>query len=220
MPKEPVVIKTIVTSTLINKIASKYKVKVIDVLTGFKFIGEQIDFLENNNKLSNYIFGLEESCGYLIGGYARDKDSIGAIMMMCEMFGYYLSKHINLVDKLEEIYKEHGYTINKLISLEVNDNNTISNIMNIFNNITTLDNNNITNLIDYNKGIGLLPKSNVLSIKLDNDSSFIVRPSGTEPKIKFYLSSTSSSIEKANENNEKLTNSINSIIKDNNIQIK
>lgn len=118
MPKNPVMIKTIVTSDMGEQIADHYGVKTINVLTGFKFIGEQIGLLEKQERESDYIFGFEESYGYLTGGYVRDKDAVDANFMIAEMFAYYKTHGICLLDKLGELYKTYGYRLNTLHSYE------------------------------------------------------------------------------------------------------
>ena len=114
MPQDPVFIKTIVTIDMAERIAADYGVHTINVLTGFKFIGEQIGFLEQQGKKNSYIFGMEESYGYLSGGYVRDKDAVNGAFLICEMFAYYKTKGISLFDKLEEQYKKYGYCLNTL----------------------------------------------------------------------------------------------------------
>lgn len=116
MPEDPVTVKTIVTIDMAERIAAKYGVKTINVLTGFKFIGEQIGFLEKQGKEDSYIFGMEESYGYLSGSYVRDKDGVNAAFLICEMFTYYASQGIGLFEKLNELYAEYGYCLNTLHS--------------------------------------------------------------------------------------------------------
>ena len=118
MPEDPVFIKTIVTIDMAERIAADYGVRTVNVLTGFKFIGEQIGFLEQQGKENSYIFGMEESYGYLSGGYVRDKDAVDGAFLICEMFAYYKTKGISLLDKLEEQYKKYGYCLNTLHSFE------------------------------------------------------------------------------------------------------
>lgn len=120
MPKTPAMIKTIVTMDLAERIAKDFDVETINVLTGFKFIGEQIGYLEKKGRENDYIFGFEESYGYLTGTYVRDKDGVNGVTMICEMFTYYKSKGISLLDKLEEIWNKYGYCLNTLHSYEFN----------------------------------------------------------------------------------------------------
>ena len=201
MPKNPIAIKTIVTSDMATQIADNYNVKTIDVLTGFKFIGEQIGILEAKNEESNYIFGMEESYGYLSGTYVRDKDAVNGAFMICEMFAYYKSKGISLIEKLEELYKKYGYRLNTLHSYEFDGAagaEKIQNIMKAFRgSIESFGGRKVINVLDYNNGIDGLPKSNVLKFILEENCSVVARPSGTEPKIKFYISVTADNMSEA-----------------------
>ena len=192
MPKDPVFIKTIVTTDMGKAIADSYGVRTIDVLTGFKFIGEQVLLLETQGKEKSYILGFEESYGYLSGSYVRDKDAVNGVFMIVEMFAYYHSHSISLLEKLEELYKKYGYYSNYLKSYEFEGSSgfkKMNDIMNSFRNgFNGLGESKVSKLLDYSKGIDGLPKSNVVKIFLDDGSTFVVRPSGTEPKLKIYLS--------------------------------
>lgn len=192
MPNNPVMVKTIVTIDMAKIIADKYGVKTIDVLTGFKFIGEQIGLLEEKQAEDSYIFGFEESYGYLSGSYVRDKDAVNASLLICEMFAFYKSKGISLLDKLSEIYSEFGYCLNTLHSLEFEGEsgfNKMQKIMQSFKEgLESIANRKVIEILDYNKGLNGLPKSNVIKFILEGNSSVVVRPSGTEPKIKLYFS--------------------------------
>lgn len=195
MPENPVFMKTIVTTDLGERIAAHYGLKTIDVLTGFKYIGEQIGYLENVGKEDSFVFGFEESYGYLSGTYVRDKDAVVGTFLICEMFSFYKSKGICLLDKLEELYNEYGYCINTLHSYQFEGSaglNRMKDIMDLFrNNITDICDIKIKKIVDYSKGIDKLPKSDVLKFYLDDNNSVVVRPSGTEPKIKIYISISS-----------------------------
>ena len=188
MPKNPIAIKTIVTTDMVKKVAEKYGVQIVEVLTGFKFIGEQIGLLEAKGEEERYIFGFEESYGYLSGGYVRDKDAVDG----AEMFAYYKHQGISLVSKLSELYKEYGYFSNYLDSFEFEGSSGFNKMMSIMekvrNQITYIGKYKIVNKIDYEKGVNGLPKSNVLKLFLENGTSIVVRPSGTEPKLKIYTS--------------------------------
>lgn len=192
MPENPVMIKTIVTMDLGARIAEKYGVQTIDVLTGFKFIGEQIGYLEEKGREKSYIFGFEESYGYLTGSYVRDKDGVNAAYMICEMFSFYKTKGISLIDKLNEIYQEFGYCLNTLHSFEFEGAagfTKMQEIMKEFHKgIDTIGGKKVLETLDYNKGINGLPKSDVLKYLLEDNCSVVVRPSGTEPKLKTYIS--------------------------------
>lgn len=192
MPENPVMIKTIVTMDLAERIAKHYGVRVINVLTGFKFIGEQIGLLESEGHADDYIFGFEESYGYLTGSYVRDKDGVNAVFMICEMFAYYQTQGISLLDKLAEIYQTYGYSLNTLHSYEFEGAAGFEKMQNIMKEIRTNLNQiagmSIEETKDYAKGIDGLPKSDVLKFFLSNGATVVVRPSGTEPKLKLYLS--------------------------------
>lgn len=192
MPKNPVFVKTIVTIDLAEKIAKSYDVKTLNVLTGFKFIGEVIGNLEQQKRLDDYICGFEESYGYLTGTYVRDKDGVNAAFMICEMFAYYKTRGISLLQKLEDIYNRFGYCMNTLHSYEFEGSSGIAkikNIMECFRKVRdSLVGLKIESVIDYNNGIENLPKSDVLQFNLEDGSKVFIRPSGTEPKVKMYLS--------------------------------
>ena len=192
MPAHPVLIKTIVTTDMGDKIAAHYGLRTINVLTGFKFIGEQIGKLEKLGQMDSYVFGFEESYGYLSGSYARDKDGVDGAFLICEMFSYYASRGVNLLDKLNELYKLYGYHLNTLKSYEFDGSagaEKMKAIMCAFEGkISEFGGQHVEKVIDYKKGIDGLPKSNVLKFILTGGSSVVVRPSGTEPKIKVYIS--------------------------------
>ena len=192
MPKDPVFVKTIVTSDMAGKVAEHYGVKVVDVLTGFKYIGEQIKLLEDKHSEESYILGFEESYGYLTGSYVRDKDAVDGVFMIVEMFAYYKTLGISLLDKLDELYKQYGYYSNYLKSFEFPGSSgftKMNNVMEHFrNDIKEFNGVSIEKLLDYSKGINGLPKSNVVKMYLTDGSIVIARPSGTEPKLKIYTS--------------------------------
>lgn len=192
MPADPVMIKTIVTMDLGERIAANYGVRTIDVLTGFKFIGEQIGYLEKEGKEDSYIFGFEESYGYLSGGYVRDKDGVNASYLICEMFSYYKTQGISLLDKLAELYEKYGYCLNTLYSFEFEGAagfTKMQDIMSEFHKgIDCIGGKKVIETLDYSKGLQGLPKSDVLKYILEDNCSVVVRPSGTEPKLKTYIS--------------------------------
>ncbi len=203
MPENPIAVKTIVTTDIVNSIGKEYGVEIIDVLTGFKFIGEQIGFLEEKGEENRYIFGFEESYGYLSGAYVRDKDAVNASMLICEMAAYYRTQGISLLEARENMYKKYGMFYQTLYSFTFEGESGMNKMDEI---MTTLRNNPPTAIAgipvvkfdDYkastSKDIAsgavtelTLPKSNVLAFFLEGGSKVIVRPSGTEPKIKIYL---------------------------------
>ena len=205
-PKEPVLVKTIVTSDRAEKIADHYHVKTVNVLTGFKYIGEQIGLLEKQGKESNYIFGFEESYGCLTGTYVRDKDAVDGVFRICERFAYYKSKGISLLDKLDELYKTYGYTNNSLHNYEFDGSSGFEKRQKIRkkfrSGIKEIGGKKVIKSFDYLPGLDGLPKADVLKFVLEDESSIIVRPSGTEPKLKAYISVTKESRQKAKEEDQ------------------
>lgn len=201
MPIDPVMVKTIVTMDLGERIAAHYGVRTIDVLTGFKFIGEQIGMLEKAGKADSYIFGFEESYGYLTGSYVRDKDGVNGAYMICEMFSFYKTKGVSLLEKLDEIYKEYGYCLNTLHSFEFDGAvgfTKMQDIMKEFHKgFDVIGGKKVIETLDYSKGLNGLPKSDVLKYMLEDNCSVVVRPSGTEPKLKTYISVSAKNKEEA-----------------------
>ena len=204
LPEKPVAVKTIVTTEVCSKIAQDYGCELRNVLTGFKFIGEQIGLLEKEHAEDRYIFGFEESYGYLAGSYVRDKDAVVASMLICEMVAYYKSKGLSLVDALSNLYDKYGYYYCSQKSFTCEGQAGMKQIAGIMERLATdppaeigglkvdrFDNLNKSESLDIESGkISKidLPKSNVLGFYFADGSSLIVRPSGTEPKIKLYLS--------------------------------
>ena len=209
LPEKPVAVKTIVTSKLVDKVCEKYGCDLKTVLTGFKYIGEQILFLEQKNEEYRYVFGFEESYGYLAGSYVRDKDAVVASMLICEMAAYYRKKGKTLDQVINKLYDEFGYYYNKTEAFEFEGSEGMKTMANI---MSTLRQSHpkeiagfkVTRASDYlnsrtkdietekEKDIDL-PKSNVLAYELEGGGSVIVRPSGTEPKIKVYITSVGES---------------------------
>ena len=204
LPENPFVVKTIVTTELIQKICDKYGCELRNVLTGFKYIGEQILRLEEKGEENRYIFGFEESYGYLAGTYVRDKDAVVASMLICEMAAYYRKQGKSLDEVITQLYKEFGYYKNKTVSFEfegasgldrmngimsgLRENTSISEIagrkievINDYKLSTKTD--KATNTVETIN----LPKSNVIAYMFNDGCSITVRPSGTEPKIKLYI---------------------------------
>ena len=192
LPDNGIVVKTIVTSELGRAIADSYGVKIVDTLTGFKFIGEKIKEFEESSSYS-FLFGYEESYGYLAGTFVRDKDAVIAATLVCEMGAYYKDKGITIYEALQNIYIKYGYYMENLKSLTLNGiegNELILKIMNSLrrNPPHMLGIEKINKIKDYNEGIDYLPKSDVLQLITDSGSIISIRPSGTEPKIKIYYS--------------------------------
>lgn len=192
MPQDPVMVKTIVTMDLAERIAANYGVRTVNVLTGFKFIGEQIGLLEKQGKADSYIFGFEESYGYLSGSYVRDKDGVNGAYMICEMFSYYASQGISLMEKLNELYAKYGYCLNTLHSYEFEGSAGFAKMQQIMGQfregVKAFGGKRVLKVLDYSQGLDGLPKSDVLKYLLEGNSSVVVRPSGTEPKLKTYIS--------------------------------
>ncbi len=203
LPEDPIMVKTVVTSVLVERIAEKYGCELRNVLTGFKYIGEQILELEKKNEECRYVFGFEESYGYLAGTYVRDKDAVVASMLICEMAAYYKRQGRSLCDVIDGLYREYGYYKNTTLSFEFEGASGMETMRNI---MDGLRNSNVEEMAgfkivkhadyflsfekDFETGIKKeihLPKSNVLSYSLEGGNAIIVRPSGTEPKIKIYF---------------------------------
>lgn len=216
MPDEPVMIKTIVTTEMGERIASDYGVKTINVLTGFKYIGEQIGLLESEGKSDSFIFGFEESFGYLSGGYVRDKDGVNAACLICDMYSYYATKGISLLEKLQELSERYGYCLNSLYSYEyegVNGSAKMDGIMRRFRGgVKSFGGKKVLNTLDYSIGIDGLPKSDVMKYLLEGGSSVVVRPSGTEPKLKVYISASAASKNEAAEYEKKIADEVSAFL--------
>ena len=206
MPKHPVAVKTIVTTDIVEAICKAYGVELIEVLTGFKFIGEQIGFLEAKGEEDRYIFGFEESYGYLAGSYVRDKDAVVASMLICEMAAYYRTKGISMMQARENLYQKYGVYVHAQHSFTFEGESGMIRMQNIMEHLRTnrpeqIDNLKVIQFADYEKQVSIdlttgtetaitLPKSNVLSFTLEQSAKVIIRPSGTEPKIKAYYTTT------------------------------
>lgn len=206
MPKHPVAVKTIVTTDIVEAICKAYGVELIEVLTGFKFIGEQIGFLEAKGEEDRYIFGFEESYGYLAGSYVRDKDAVVASMLICEMAAYYRTKGISMMQARENLYQKYGVYVHTQHSFTFEGESGMIRMQNIMEHLRThrpeqIDNLKVIQFADYEKQVSIdlttgtetaitLPQSNVLSFTLEQGAKVIIRPSGTEPKIKAYYTTT------------------------------
>ena len=200
LPKNPVLVKTIVSSDMAALMAKAYNVRVIDVLTGFKYIGEQILFLEEKNAQNDYLFGFEESCGYLTNTDVRDKDAVNAVMLVCEVANHLKKQGLTMLDRLNELYRKYGDFKTALLTYEfpgVEGMNTIKSIMSFFRNESVKEQiNDIDHIGDYLEGYIYyldskeptgLPKSDVVKFFLKDNSTITIRPSGTEPKLKIYI---------------------------------
>ena len=203
MPKDPVAVMSIVSTPLADKVAEHYGVELKHVLTGFKWIGDQIAQLEQKGEEERFIFGFEESYGYLSGSYVRDKDAVVGSMLICEMAAYYRSIGSSIKQRLEEIYSEYGRYLNKVDSFEfpgLSGMDKMAGIMNTLREKTPdeIAGRKIETVTDYEKPEETgLPKANVLIYGLDDGSTVVVRPSGTEPKIKIYYTTKGATLEEA-----------------------
>lgn len=191
MPERPVVVTTIVSTRMIDEIAREYGVEVKRVLTGFKFIGEQIGLLEEKGEEERYIFGFEESYGYLSGGHVRDKDAVNASLLICEMFAHYKAKGLSLIQVLDSLYEKYGYFQESLQSITFEGASGAKKMAGLMEDLRTdppaeIAGYEVVDLKDYETGVEDLPKSNVLEFNMAQDVNVLIRPSGTEPKIKMY----------------------------------
>ncbi len=228
MPKDPVAVKTIVTTDIVKPIAEQYGVQLIDVLTGFKFIGEQIGLLEQQGQVDRYIFGFEESYGYLAGSYVRDKDAVVASMLIVEMAAFYRTKGISLMQARENLYKKYGVFRHTQESFTFEGVSGMIKMQEIMKKLrteapTVIGGMEVLESADYLTGIATdaktgetrdlnLPKSDVVSFFLPNRASVIVRPSGTEPKVKAYYTTTAPDMETAIEMEAKLRKDMQALI--------
>lgn len=192
MPEKPFAVATIVSTDMVEIIAKRFGVKMHRCLTGFKYIGSIIADHERHGEENNYIFGFEESYGYLTHTFVRDKDAVNGAFMIAEMFAYYKTQGISLIEKLNSLYKEFGYFLNKtdnFVFEGASGFNKMKEIMASFRlGLSTVGGYKVVEELDYSKGINGLPKSDVLKYILENGSTVVVRPSGTEPKLKMYCS--------------------------------
>lgn len=210
MPKNPVAVKSIVSTPLADLVAKHYGVELRHTLTGFKWIGDQIAQLEENGEEERFIFGFEESYGYLAGSYVRDKDAIVGSMLICEMAAYYRSIGSSIKQRLEEIYAQYGRFLNKVDSYEFDGLSGMDKMAGIMNTLRTnppveFAGRKVVSLTDYNKPEETgLPKANVLIFSLEDGATVVVRPSGTEPKIKTYFTTLGKDLGEAQKEKDEL----------------
>ena len=228
MPKNPVAVKTIVTTDICKKIAAEYNVELREVLTGFKFIGEQIGFLEKDHEENRYIFGFEESYGYLAGSYVRDKDAVVGSMLICEMAAFYRTKGISLLQAREDMYKKYGNYLHSQKSFQCEGASGMERMKEIMADLRTnppksIGSLKVIDIADYlsseetnietgAKTVLTLPKSDVIAFKLEQGASVIIRPSGTEPKIKAYYTTIGETRADAEKQEEKLVEDFKGIL--------
>lgn len=209
MPADPIAVTTIVSTSLADAIAAEYGVEIKRVLTGFKYIGGIQRELEEAGQLERFIFGFEESYGYLAGSHARDKDAIVASMLICQMARYYRTQGKNLYQAMQDLYKKHGYHHNRTLSFTFEGAAGAARMAQIMddlraNGMSVVAGKKVLRTLDYREGVGDLPSANVLEFDLQEDCKAIVRPSGTEPKIKIYLFTTGESAQAATAVGDKL----------------
>lgn len=201
MPTDAVMVKSIVTTKLAERIAEHYGVKTINVLTGFKYIGEYIGTLEKAGNKDSFIFAFEESCGYLSGSYVREKDAVNGAFLICEMAAFYKNRGITLMDRLNELYQIYGFQLNSLHTFTfegIAGYEKMQRIMRKYRvNVHTIGEKEVIQCLDYANGLEGLPKSDVLKFVLEDGCSVVIRPSGTEPKLKLYISVRAKSKEEA-----------------------
>lgn len=209
MPADPIAVTTIVSTSLADAIAAEYGVEIKRVLTGFKYIGGIQRELEEAGQLERFIFGFEESYGYLAGSHARDKDAIVASMLICQMARYYRTQGKNLYQAMQDLYKKHGYHHNRTLSFTFEGAAGAARMAQIMDDLradgmSVVAGKKVLRTLDYREGVGDLPSANVLEFDLQEDCKAIVRPSGTEPKIKIYLFTTGESAQAATAVGDKL----------------
>ena len=226
IPANGALVKTIVSTNLADKVAAEYNLKLIEVLTGFKYIGEQIKWFEENHSYE-YMFGFEESYGCLVGTHARDKDAIVAVQMLCEAAAYYKKQGLSLWDQMLKIYEKYGYFKETLVSVEKKGVTGVAEIAAMMDRLrknppSEIGGYKVLEFRDYDQNVTKkadgtqtetgLPKSNVLYFDLEDNAWCCARPSGTEPKIKFYMGVKGTSFEDANKKLEALKNDMMAIV--------
>ena len=210
MPKDPVAVMSLVSTPLAKAIAKHYNVELRSVLTGFKWIGDQILNLEKNHQEDRFIFGFEESYGYLAGSYVRDKDAVVASMLICEMAAYYRANGSSIKQRLEEIYSQYGRYFNKTDSFEFPGLSGMDKMAGIMTQLrqeppAAIGAHKITKAVDFKKSEETgLPPANVLLYELENGATVIIRPSGTEPKIKAYFTTLGKDLAEAQAQKDEL----------------
>ena len=228
MPKNPIAVKTIVSTDIVKEIGKAYDVEIIEVLTGFKFIGEQIGWLEEKGEEDRYIFGFEESYGYLAGSYVRDKDAVVGSMLICEMAAYYRTKGISLIKARENLYKKYGVYNHSQSSFVCEGASGMQCMLDLMTKLRTdtpkeigglkvisFDDYMTSSSINFETGIKsklFLPKSDVLTFKLEKGASVIIRPSGTEPKIKTYYTTIGKTLDEAKVTENKISENFKNIL--------
>lgn len=228
LPENPIVVKTIVTTPLVETISAAYGAQTADLLTGFKYIGELVTNLEKNDETDRFIVGMEESYGYLRGAHARDKDAVVASLLICEMASYYKLKGISLKQFMDGIYEKYGMYLNTVLNFGFEGASGMQKMADMMNDLREnppkeIAGAPVVKMSDYKLSFTKdtvtgeeteikLPKSNVLSFIMPDNSKVIVRPSGTEPKIKVYITACGNSREQSSEKSEKIADSMSKIL--------
>ena len=222
LPEKPVVVKTIVTTPLISAICKEYGAEMADLLTGFKYIGELVTELDEKGEADRYVLGLEESYGYLTGAHARDKDGVNAAMIICEMAAFYKAQGITLWQFMNSIYEKYGYFFNRLDNYAFEGAagmQKMADMMESLRNVPPkeINGSKVVWVGDYKTGKTTdgetgLPKSNVLSYRMESGDTVIVRPSGTEPKIKIYITAKANSREEAEKKLSVISDSVKTLL--------
>ncbi len=222
LPEKPVVVKTIVTTPLISAICKEYGAEMADLLTGFKYIGELVTELDEKGEADRYVLGLEESYGYLTGAHARDKDGVNAAMIICEMAAYYKTQGITLWQFMNSVYEKYGYFFNQLDNYAFEGAAGMQKMADMMDSLRNeppkeINGSKVIWVGDYKTGKTTdgetgLPKSNVLSYRMESGDTVIVRPSGTEPKIKIYITAKASSREEAEKKLSVISESVKALL--------
>ncbi len=229
LPQNSVAVKSIVSTSICDKIAAKYGCEMRNVLTGFKYIGEQIAILESAGEENRFVFGFEESYGYLAGGYVRDKDAVVASMLICEMAAYYRTQGKSLIEVIDGIYAEYGRYVHVTSSFTFEGSSGMTTMANIMNRLHTAPLDNIAgykvvSIADYAKSLLTnctsgatsainLPKAEVITYTLEGGNALIIRPSGTEPKIKAYVTAVADNTSAAEAIAEQITAAAKDLLK-------
>lgn len=222
LPEKPVVVKTIVTTPLISAICKEYGAEMADLLTGFKYIGELVTELDEKGEADRYVLGLEESYGYLTGAHARDKDGVNAAMIICEMAAFYKAQGITLWQFMNSIYEKYGYFFNRLDNYAFEGAAGMQKMADMMESLRNeppkeINGSKVVWVGDYKAGKTTdgetgLPKSNVLSYRMESGDTVIVRPSGTEPKIKIYITAKANSREEAEKKLSVISDSVKTLL--------
>ncbi|MGN1316037.1 MAG: phospho-sugar mutase [Acutalibacteraceae bacterium] len=222
LPEKPVVVKTIVTTPLISAICKEYGAEMADLLTGFKYIGELVTELDEKGEADRYVLGLEESYGYLTGAHARDKDGVNAAMIICEMAAFYKAQGITLWQFMNSVYEKYGYFFNRLDNYAFEGAAGMQKMADMMESLRNeppkeINGSKVVWVGDYKTGKTTdgetgLPKSNVLSYRMESGDTVIVRPSGTEPKIKIYITAKANSREEAEKKLSVISDSVKTLL--------